>query len=100
MPERRTGMIRRDEHRATPAPSSGPETRRTTISPKAEDRRPRGRTPWILAVAVVIVVGVAVPYGLLAGRDPGLEVVYFWLLFGLVVIGLVFLGVDRWRDEP
>lgn len=63
-------------------------------------QRPPGRSLWLLAVAVVVLAGVAVPYGLLSGRETGLAVVSFWLLFGLVVIGLVVLGVLRWRDEP
>jgi len=49
---------------------------------------------------LAVLAGVAVPYGLLAGRETGLAVVAFWLLFGLFVIGLVVLGVLRWRDDP
>jgi len=70
------------------------------ISRNAERQRPDGRTPWLLAVALVVLAGVAVPYGLLAGRETGLAVVAFWLLFGLVVICLVVLGVLRWKDDP
>lgn len=69
-----------------------------SLNPKGS--RPAGRSLWLLAVAVAVLAGVAVPYGLLAGRETGLAVVSFWLLFGLVVIGLVALGVLRWRDEP
>jgi len=47
-----------------------------------------------------VLAGVVVPYGLLTGREGGLAVVSFWLLFGLVVIGLVVIGVFRWRDVP
>jgi len=49
---------------------------------------------------VVVLVGVAVPYGLLTGQESGLAVVSFWLLFGLGVIGLVIIGVFRWKDDP
>ena len=70
------------------------------ISPTPKRPRPAGRTLWFLAVAVVVLVGVAVPYGLLAGQESGLAVVAFWLLFGLFVIGLVVIGVFRWKDDP
>ncbi len=70
------------------------------ISPPPKGSRPAGRSLWLLAVAVALLAGVGVPYGVLAGRETGLAVVSFWLLFGLVVIGLVVLGVLRWKDDP
>ncbi|MDG4648435.1 hypothetical protein P6F26_08255 [Roseibacterium sp. SDUM158017] len=48
----------------------------------------------------MVLAGVGVPYGLLAGPSPGLGVLGFWLVFGIVVIGLVVLGALRWRDRP
>jgi uncharacterized membrane protein YhaH (DUF805 family) len=50
-------------------------------------------------MAIAVLAGIAVPYGLLAGSEQVMAVVLFWLFFGLVVIGLIFIGVMRWRDE-
>ncbi|TCP60330.1 hypothetical protein EV663_1108 [Rhodovulum bhavnagarense] len=63
-------------------------------------RPPWGRRFWIAAMAVVIVLGIAVPYGVLAGAAPGYAVLLFWGGFGLVVIALVALAVLRWRVAP
>lgn len=58
---------------------------------------PSGRLIWSVATVLVVVLGVAVPYGLLAGAAPGLGLVVFWLGFGLAVMLLVAIGVMRWR---
>ncbi|MCA1777357.1 MAG: hypothetical protein LC676_17625 [Loktanella sp.] len=50
-------------------------------------------------MAIAILAGIFVPYGLLAGSDRAMAVLIFWLLFGVVVIGLIAIGVMRWRDE-
>lgn len=50
-------------------------------------------------MAIAVLAGIFVPYGMLAGSDRALSVLIFWLLFGLVVIGLIVIGVIRWRDE-
>lgn len=52
---------------------------------------------WLSAVAVLVVAGVVVPYGLLAGR-PGWAVVIVWLAFGVAVAGLIGVAIRRWRD--
>lgn len=55
----------------------------------------RGRNAWLAAMALVILAGVAVPYGVLGG---GFATALFWLGFGLVVAGLIVVAVLRWRD--
>ena len=61
-------------------------------------RRPGGRNAWLTAAAVLILAGMAVPYGVLGGRGAGLAVAGFWLGFGLAVVALIWAGVRRWRD--
>jgi len=64
----------------------------------SQDGNARGRTAWFWAVAIVVLAGVAVPYGLLAGPDAGLSVALFWLGFGFVVIALIAVATARWKD--
>jgi hypothetical protein len=40
-----------------------------------------------------------VPYILLADSERIMVVSLLWLLFGVVVIGLIVIGVARWRDD-
>jgi len=58
----------------------------------------RGRMPWLVAMAVLVVAGGAVPYGVLAGPDAGLSVALFWGVFGLAVIALIAAATSRWKD--
>lgn len=58
-----------------------------------------GRAIWLAAMAITVLAGVVVPYGLLADSDVIMAVPLFWLLFGVVVIGLIVIGVARWRDD-
>lgn len=60
-------------------------------------RRP-GRDAWLAAAALLVLAGVAVPYGLLSGGAHGLGIVLFWLAFGLAVAALILAAVLRWRD--
>lgn len=62
------------------------------------DGSTRGRAVWLGLVAALVLAGVAVPYGLLAGPDAGLAVALFWLGFGLAVAVLVAAATARWRD--
>lgn len=63
----------------------------------AEDRgATRGRGPWLAAVALTVLAGVAVPYGLMPAA-PGGALALFWTGFGFVVVLLIALGVLRWR---
>ena len=57
----------------------------------------RGFGPWLTALAVLVVAGGFVPYGLLAGHQ-GWFTALFWGGFGLAVIVLIALGVKSWRD--
>lgn len=52
---------------------------------------------WLAVVGLAIAAGVVVPYGVLSGGAPSLDVFLFWCLLGLGVIVLVALGVGRWR---
>ena len=64
----------------------------------AEAGRRPGRGLWLVATAVAVLAGVAVPYGVLGGGAPGLAVAGFWTVFGLVVVGLILAGMAGWRD--
>lgn len=57
----------------------------------------RGFGAWLAAVAVLVLAGVAVPYGLLAGREDW-SVGLFWLGFGLAVVVLIALGLRNWGN--
>lgn len=57
----------------------------------------RGFTWWLIVVAVIIAAGIIVPYGILGGGAPSLDILIFWSVFGAAVIGLVVVGVFRWR---
>lgn len=56
----------------------------------------RGRGPWLGAVALVVLAGIAVPYGLMPA-EPGATLALYWTGFGLVVAVLIAVGVLRWR---
>ena len=58
----------------------------------------RGSALWLGLVAALVLAGVAVPYGLLAGPDAGLAVALFWLGFGLAVVVLVAAATARWKE--
>ena len=52
---------------------------------------------WLGALALLVLAGVAVPYGVLAGGQ-GWAVAGFWGAFGLAVSVLIALGIRGWRD--
>lgn len=56
-----------------------------------------GFKSWLLLAAVLIFVGIAVPYGILGGAAASPAIFYFWCLFGLAIILVIALGVARWR---
>ncbi len=66
---------------------------------KPQKQPPHGRTSWLTAMAIAVLAGIFVPYGLLADSDSAMAVLIFWLLFGVVVIGLIVIGMMRWRDK-
>ncbi len=53
---------------------------------------------WLILMAVLVISGVAVPYGVLGGAEPGLAIAVFWLGFGVVLAGMIAFAVLRWRD--
>ncbi len=57
----------------------------------------KGFRLWLGLMVGVILSGVFVPYGPLAGRDGSLIVAGFWTLFGATVIGLIVWGVSGWK---
>lgn len=57
----------------------------------------RGFTWWLIMVSAVIAAGIIVPYGVLGGGTPSLDILVFWCGFGVAVIGLIVVGVARWR---
>ncbi|MCA2012835.1 hypothetical protein [Pararhodobacter sp. CCB-MM2] len=61
------------------------------------DRR-GGFGPWLAVLAVLVVLGGAVPYGVLAGHE-GWFTTLFWLAFGVAVIVVIAAGVKGWRDR-
>ena len=69
------------------------------IDMTGKERQRYGRAIWLAAMATTVLAGVVVPYGFLADSERAMAVPLFWLLFGLVVIGLIVIGVARWRDD-
>lgn len=61
-------------------------------------QRHGGFGPWLTALAVLVVAGGLVPYGLLAG-NRGWVTALFWGAFGLAVIVLIGVGIKGWRDR-
>lgn len=61
------------------------------------DRR-KGGGLWLLAVAVLVLAGVVVPYGVLAGSDLAGWTFAFWTAFGVAVAVLIGVAVAGWRD--
>ncbi|MFN4100679.1 MAG: hypothetical protein ACK4GT_12965 [Pararhodobacter sp.] len=61
------------------------------------DRR-SGFAPWLAALVVLVFLGTAVPYGLLAGQVNWLTAL-FWSGFGLAVVVLIAVGIHGWRDR-
>ena len=53
---------------------------------------------WLVLAAATIAAGVAVPYGILAGGAPSVEIFAFWCIFGLAVVVLIAIGASGWRD--
>ena len=76
----------------------GREPERAGMRPGIRPGMRPGRTAWLAATAVVVLAGVAVPYGVLGGGAPGLAIAGFWVVFGLVVVGLILAGMAGWRD--
>lgn len=54
---------------------------------------------WAAAAVLLVVCGIAIPYGILGGGEPGWAVGGFWICFGLAVIALVGAGMAGWRDD-
>lgn len=52
---------------------------------------------WLALTAVVILAGIAVPYGILGGGAPSIDILVFWCLFGLAVVVLIVAGFRRWK---
>ncbi|MEQ6248944.1 hypothetical protein ABMC89_08640 [Sulfitobacter sp. HNIBRBA3233] len=50
-------------------------------------------------MAITVLAGIAVPYGVLTDSAMTMAVPLFWFLFGIVVIVLIVIGVARWRDD-
>lgn len=57
----------------------------------------RGFGLWLAVTGLIIAAGIVVPYGILGGGAPSLDILIFWCLFGLAVVGLIGAGVARWR---
>ncbi|EEW24218.1 hypothetical protein [Rhodobacter ferrooxidans] len=57
----------------------------------------RGFSIWLATVALLIVVGVVLPYRVLAGGAPSMAIFGFWLAFGLAVVAVIGVGVARWK---
>lgn len=60
--------------------------------------RRKGFGPWLAVLAVLVVLGGAVPYGLLAEQRNWFTAL-FWLAFGLAVVVVVASGTRHWRDR-
>ncbi|MBK5935108.1 hypothetical protein C8N32_101121 [Rhodovulum imhoffii] len=52
---------------------------------------------WLLVVGILILSGIAIPYGALSGGTVSVEVFVFWCVFGAAVVVAIAAGVTRWR---
>ena len=52
---------------------------------------------WLAALTLLVLAGVAVPYGVLAGRQDW-SVTGFWVAFALAVVAVILRGIRGWRD--
>lgn len=52
---------------------------------------------WLAAAALLILAGIAAPYGLMSGPPHGFGILIFWCAFGLAVVALILRGVAGWR---
>ncbi|MDT0683397.1 hypothetical protein RM543_11925 [Roseicyclus sp. F158] len=52
---------------------------------------------WLAGTGLLILAGIAVPYGLLPGDEPSFAVLIFWCLFAVAVIGAILVGISGWR---
>jgi cytochrome b561 len=55
--------------------------------------------PWVTALIILVVAGYAVPYLLLANNETWSGAFLFWMVFGLVVWGILVGRVARWNVE-
>lgn len=53
---------------------------------------------WAGVIALLVFLGVFIPYRVLAGGTPSMAIFGFWAAFGVAVIALIGLAVMRWRD--
>ena len=51
----------------------------------------------IVVLTLLVLAGVAVPYGVLAGRQDW-SVTGFWVAFALAVVAVILRGIRGWRD--
>lgn len=56
-----------------------------------------GGALWGVLMAVMVVAGVVVPYGVLSGGPFAGWTFGFWIAFGLAVVAMVAVAVAGWR---
>lgn len=56
--------------------------------------------PWATAVILLLMVGYAVPYLILPGREAWTGAFLFWIVFGGAVWVILVAAVARWRPDP
>ncbi len=71
------------------------------VAASSRDAQDRGldmkRTGWLWVLGALLLAGYVVPYTLLAGVGRWHGAFLFWLVFGVLVWGLLSLVVGRWR---
>lgn len=56
-----------------------------------------GFRTWLAVVAVLVAAGIVIPYGVLGGGEPSIDIFAFWCLFGVGVVAVIIAGLRHWR---
>ena len=73
--------------------------------PIGQDRRagsapPRtGGRAWFIATLALVLAGIVLPYGVMAGTALAAWTFVFWSVFGLVTVAVIVWGVLGWRGQ-
>ena len=58
-----------------------------------------GGVLWTVLAGLLVLVGIVVPYGIMAGTALAPWTFAFWTGFGLVTVAVIVWGVVGWRDR-
>jgi hypothetical protein len=58
-----------------------------------------GGMAWFVAALVLVIAGIVLPYGVMAGTALAAWTFVFWTVFGLVTVAVIAWGVMGWRER-